>query len=146
MPECPNCEREIRGHACRHCGWTPSSSSSHAKRPIACDCGAPLLASGRCSATGGFPGSANPHQVLPACPICRGPLEWSGACFRCYGTATGRREDWTFPGAEYQIDKGHWQESAPAGRRACSPQDNADAWRAMKAVIARIGGGGEVTS
>ncbi len=125
---------------CERCGGeAPKDRTPAAPQPRACHCEAPLLASGRCSATGGFPSTANPHSVLPACPHCRGPLEWSGACFRCHGSPTGRREDWGFPGEEYQLDKGHWQVSAPAGRRACSPEDNAEAVKAYRAVLARIG-------
>ena len=99
-----------------------------------CDCGSALLASGICADTGGYPLSSRCPFI---CPYCRGELEWSGACPRCYGCTTGRREDWTFPGKEYRPDKGHWQETGPANRKACSPEENAEAARMVLAILSR---------
>lgn len=143
-----SCGAKCRARAqyCEACGAERSNAGDASpaqtgkQRRATCDCGASLLGSGLCADAGGYPASADPHAVLPSCPICRGPLEWSGACYRCFGTASGERRDWSFPGAEYQLDKGHWQETAPPGRRACLPEDNREAWRALKAVIGRIGG------
>jgi len=55
MRECPNCNRRVKGSACRVCGWqVPGEVKTPAKAPrLLCDCGALLLASGLCSATGG---------------------------------------------------------------------------------------------
>jgi len=49
------------------------------------------------------------------CTLCRGPLDWDGGCNRCHGCTSGRREDWTFPGNKYELDKGHWH-------RVCGPR------------------------
>src|SRR4030095_13944351 len=43
------------------------------------------------------------------CPVCRGPLEWHGGCYRCFGSASGRREDWAFPGGRQQRSHDHRQ-------------------------------------
>jgi len=51
-------------------------------------------------------------------------LDWDGGCIRCHGCTTGRREDWTFPGDKYEIQKGHWQRVADGPRLACTPEEN----------------------
>ena len=128
---------------CEACGAERSSagesrgsrgSPAVARGRERCDCGSALLASGICADTGGYPLSSRCPFV---CPYCRGNLEWSGACPRCYGCTTGRREDWTFPGKEYRPDKGHWQETGPANRKACSPEENAEAARMVIAILSR---------
>ena len=99
-----------------------------------CDCSARLLASGLCSATGGYPASARcPH----ACPICRGPLGWEGGCERCHGCTTGQREDWTFLGDRYELDKGHWQK-VDGPRKACTPEQNAAGFAAIRTLLGRV--------
>src|SRR3990167_3530598 len=95
---CEGCGAERRRHSSAAGGHGPAQ----AIRTV-CDCGAVLLGSGICSVTGGYPAtSACPF----ACPICRGGLGWDGGCERCRGCTTGRREDWTFPGDCYELDKG----------------------------------------
>jgi hypothetical protein len=64
-------------------------------------------------------------EVCPfACPMCRKPLEWSGACYACHGTITGQREDWSFPGDRYELERGHWVKVAAGPRPACSRVEN----------------------
>ena len=62
------------------------------------------------------------------CPLCRGPLDRVGGCLRCYGCTTGRKEDWTFPGA---------YEDLPAGRSSCTPRENVAAMQIVQAVLAK---------
>ena len=62
------------------------------------------------------------------CPLCRGPLDRVGGCLRCYGCTTGRKEDWTFPGA---------CDALPAGRPSCTPRENVAAMQIVQAVLAQ---------
>ena len=136
MPsECPNCSRLFTGAACKVCGWQVPAEVHQPARPprTVCDCGSSLLASGRCSSTGGYPATA----TCPlACPICRGALGWDGGCQRCYGCTTGKREDWTFPGDRYELDKGHWQK-VDGPRPACTPAQNAAGFAAIRVLLAK---------
>jgi len=69
-----------------------------------------------------------------ACPHCRGPLDWDGGCNRCHGCTTGRKEDWTFPGDKYELQKGHWQR-VEGPRRACTPEENAAGFAKLYDVL-----------
>lgn len=120
----------------------------------ACDCESALTPEGVCVASGGYPNRtgllvwANEERKarVPrfACPICRGSLDWAGGCERCHGCTTGRREDWTFPGPRYELEKGHWQKVAEGGRKACTPAENAkhmaELWAILGTDVARPGG------
>lgn len=97
-------------------------------------CGVVLLASGLCSAKGGYSSAmACPH----ACPICRGPLAWDGGCDRCHGCTSGKREDWTFPGDRYELDKGHWQR-VDGPRKACTPDENVAGFAAIRVLLSKV--------
>jgi len=132
MPECPNCSRMFKGKGCKLCGWQVPAETAPTRPPrTLCDCGASLLASGLCSAAGGYPATSS---CPLACPICRGPLAWDGGCERCHGCTTGRREDWTFPGDRYELDKGHWQR-VDGPRKACTPAQNAAGFAQLRAAL-----------
>jgi len=64
-------------------------------------------------------------------------LAWDGGCERCHGCTTGRREDWTFPGDRYELDKGHWQ-PVDVPRKACTPEQNAAGFAAIRAVLGKV--------
>lgn len=57
------------------------------------------------------------------CPLCRKRLSWSGACLTCFGTSTGRREDWSIPGDRYELQGRHWVFISGPGR-VIGPEDH----------------------
>lgn len=69
-----------------------------------------------------------------ACPHCRHLLTWDGRCFACFGTSTGKREDWTIPGDRYEIQKGHWQLVEKGPHPVCSYEQHVEALRVVGAV------------
>lgn len=99
---------------------------------LTCDCGS-ILVDGLCRTSGGYPAT----MTCPfSCPICRGPLSWAGACERCHGCTSGRREDWTFPGARYELEKGHWQlVERITGRAACAPEEQLAGLAEVRATL-----------
>lgn len=121
---CEACGQE-RGGA----GTKPGSPAKASR--TSCDCGAGLTTQGLCERFGGYPATS----TCPfTCPICRGPLDWSGGCERCHGCTSGRREDWTFPGDRYALEKGHWQR-VDGPRRACTREQNAKGMAEVRAIL-----------
>ena len=101
-----------------------------------CDCGSPLLASGRCSDSGHYPASLT--QPPFACPICRGSLDWQGGCHRCFGSPTpGDRNTWTFPGDDYEVSGFHRVKVASGPRKCCTPAQSHAAGKIVQSVLDR---------
>lgn len=106
-------------------------SSTFGPKPIPTTCPfdhADLQTDGFCQVGGGYPLGV---QRRESCPYCRGDLEWDGGCFRCHGCGTGRREDWSFPGARYDRftaqglvigDGQHWVLTDPTTDRPCTSE------------------------
>ncbi len=126
MPTCRECEKTFKGKTCPACGWEVGKEKT-------CGCGAPLLASGRCSDTGEYPSSGRCPIV---CPACRGALQWDGGCFRCHGSPETQREGWAFPGSRYGRH-GHHMLPIDGSRRACSHEENTRAHALVQAVLSR---------
>lgn len=163
MTECPDCERQFTGAACPRCGWkvpitaAPRAPASAATCPVD---GARLQADGFCPVGSGY----RVDMACPfVCPHCRRPLSWDGGCLSCFGTTTGKREDWTFPGHRYALlstcpncrtdfdgrqcptcahrapdSSGHWVRVAglAPGRPACTDAENAAGIAAVQAALA----------
>ena len=98
-----------------------------------CLCGAALLGSGLCSEGGGYPAWLTVCPI--ACPICRKALTWAGACNSCYGSTTGLREEWTFPGDRYELAGGHWCVVARGPRPVCTVDENRAGLRRVAAIF-----------
>jgi hypothetical protein len=74
--------------------------------PLTCPYdGASLDYRGLCELGRGYPGSMRCPFV---CPHCRKRLGWDGGCAHCYGTTTGKRDEWNFPGDCYELRGNHW--------------------------------------
>lgn len=135
MPECPDCEQEFDGRRCR-CGYMATRPVTSDRKPRTCPFdGAQLEPDGYCHAGSGYPVTV----LCPfACPHCRQPLDWSGACLACYGAASGRREDWSFPGMGHDLVEGHWRPdpARPVHRRACTPEENTAGFAAIRRILA----------
>ena len=119
---------------CELCGADRKAAVDTRLAPVSRHCphdGAALGQDGFCPRGGGYPHAMScPFK----CPPCRALLDWSGGCFTCYGTRTGRREEWSFLGEGYYThmpngspigDGQHWVQQEPAGRPAVSPAANA---------------------
>jgi hypothetical protein len=109
--------------------------------------GAPLRADGFCLRGEGYP---HPMAYPFRCSLCGHALDWSGGCFACYGTRTGRREEWSMPGDGYYThtpegkpigDGQHWVKQADAGRPAVSAADNAAQKRRVAQLLRPLLGG-----
>lgn len=104
--------------------------------------GASLDERGWCAGGNGYPVTAGQPDV---CPFCRQPLDWSGGCVSCHGSFTPEDHyTWTFPGARYEThdEKGHaigdgqhWVLQAKGPRRACTPEQNAEAAKMLARVL-----------
>jgi hypothetical protein len=75
------------------------------------------------------------------CPHCRQPLGWAGDCSACHGSAYEWRASWTFPGARYDFENGHWKlTDATLNRPVASQEDNASGMRVLAAMMrAKLG-------
>jgi hypothetical protein len=141
---CPRCGTRVRGETCRRCGidrpaepGRPPPERVEWTKPESCPNDGALLDDHRYCHRGR--GYAAGTECPFSCPLCRGPLGWAGDCQQCHGTTTGRREDWTFPGQRYEFDGGHYKLVDPATMRpVCSPEDNAAAMRALRALLRRF--------
>lgn len=137
MLECPDCEVRLKRGICPKCGWSPplpdAPTGALVIRPCWVD-GATRAPDGFCPTGNGYPvGIRCPF----ACSLCRHPLSWDGTCFACHGTDTGRREDWSFPGARYELEASHWRKVADGPRSACTAAENQAAARIAQSAAAR---------
>jgi hypothetical protein len=55
---------------------------------------------------------------------------------RCHGCTTGRREDWSYPGDRYELEKQHWVKVGGPSR-AIVVEGNLSAMRALRAMLGR---------
>ncbi len=104
-----------------------------AKAPSGCPvCGGTQDEKGFCATGGGYPGT----MACPfVCVFCHQSLSWDGGCSWCFGTHTpSDRATWTFPGDEYQREKGHWVMVA-GPQKACSPEQNSACRDIVRAVV-----------
>lgn len=108
---------------CEACGLAVPAASAAlpTSTRMTCPVDRAAINRGFCMRGQGYPMT----EVCPfSCPICRKPLQWSGACYECFGTTTGRREDWSFPGDHFELQEGHWVKVAEGARRACTQAEN----------------------
>ncbi len=128
-----------RATACSECGRASAVGGTTAKLtasavPRECPAdGAILEANGLCPRGRGFPATMRCPFV---CPLCRQPLDWDGGCPACHGCTSALRQDWSFPGDRYELEDGHYRWVAKGGRRACTPEENAEGLARVRAILA----------
>lgn len=135
---CEECGHVFTAAECPNCGWRPAPAwvtDGAPAAPARCPSdGGALDAKGYCRLGGGFSPSAT---RLDACPHCRQRLGWAGECGTCRGSATpGARWTWTFPGARYELVRGHWILADPTPNRPVTlPEQNQDGARMLAAPL-----------